>query len=213
MLKPFFKNIFCFLLFASCFLHISFAQITPQQQQTARNVKRFVYQTSLSMAYGVGKNYVADDDTKLPNTNFSFEAQQLIAYQFNRYFYTGGGAGADIWLTEKKISAFIPMFLNATVKFVDWKVAPYAYVNVGYAFKWQVEKKVEDDIFYGNRAGLYVQTGLGFNIAFSDNLSLLLSPYYKLQLSAVQYRENELLLVETKMQPFHFVGIKIGLLY
>jgi len=206
----FLPSAFCLLLFAFCFcIETSFAQSYKPQNNPAR----FVYKSSISSAYGVGKNF-AEIDT-FSNSNFTFEVQQIIAYQFNHYFFTGMGVGLDFWFCEKKVSAFIPFFANATVKFTDKKMAPFLFVNIGYAFKWQVQKKIEDNIFYGSKAGLYLQTGFGFNIKFSDKLSLLFSPYYKLQQSAIQYRKNggELLLAETKNQLFHFVGVKIGLLY
>jgi hypothetical protein len=198
---------FCFLLSAFCLSQTCFAQA----KQSQKNASRFVYQSSLSLAYGVGNNFVEEDT--IPNNNFSFEIQQILAYQFNNYFFTGIGAGLDFWFYEKKVSTFIPIFANATVKFTDKKMAPFLFTNIGYAFKWQVEKKVEENIFYGTRAGIYFQSGLGLNIAFSERLSLLFSAYYKLQQSAIQYRESELLLVETKNQLFHFIGVRIGLLY
>jgi len=175
-------------------------------------VSRFVYQSSVSLAYGVGNIFV--DSTKVvANGNFSFEIQQLIAYQFNHYFFTGAGAGLDFWFCEEKTSVFIPIFANISVKFMNKKMAPFLFANIGYAFKWQVAKKLESDIFYGTKNGLYFQAGLGFNIKFSERLSLLFSPYYKLQHSVNQYRESELLLAETQNQLFHFVGVKIGLVY
>jgi ABC-type microcin C transport system duplicated ATPase subunit YejF len=123
------------------------------------------------------------------------------------------GAGVDLWFYEKKISTFIPIFANATVKFMDKKLAPFLFVNLGYAFKWQVQKKLEDNVFYGTKAGVYLQSGVGLHVTFSERLSLLFSAYYKMQQSAIQYRESDLLLAETKSQLFHSLGIKIGLLY
>ena len=215
MLNPFFKNSFRFLPFVFCLLFIAptcFAQERESLQQL-RNVKRFVYQTSASLAYGVGENF-GERDAVVPNSNFSIEIQQLVAYQFNHYVYAGVGAGADLWLTnDYKMSVFIPIFANATVKFMEKKMAPFGYANIGYGFKWQMGKKVDDYLFYGTKAGLYFQVGAGFNIKFSDRFVLLLSPYYKLQMSTISYRESELILATTPTQLFHFVGIRIGFLY
>jgi len=204
MNKSFFA--FCFLLSAFCFSHTGFAQADKP-----KNSARFVYQSSLSLAYGVGKNF-ADKDTFV-NNSFSFEIQQLFAYQFNTYFYTGAGTGLDFWFYEKKVSTFIPIFANVTVKFMDKKMAPFLFTNLGYAFKWQAEKNLEENIFYGTKAGIYFQTGFGLNITFSEKLSLLFSAHYKLQQSANQYRKSDLLLGETPNQLFHFLGFRIALLY
>ncbi|MCL2245945.1 MAG: hypothetical protein FWC10_02395 [Lentimicrobiaceae bacterium] len=200
---------FCFLLFISCFLsqHNAFAQ----GRQAPQDASRFVFPTSLSLAHGMGNNFTGFDT--VPNGNLSFEIQQILAYQFNKYFFTGIGTGLDFWFYDKKVSAFIPIFANATVKFMDKKTAPFMFANIGYAFKWQVEKKVEDNVFYGSKAGIYFQAGLGMNLKFSEKLSLLFSVYYKMQQSAIQYRETDLLLAETENQLFHFIGIKIGLVY
>ena len=184
-----------------------------QERRSFDNSPRFVYPTSLSLAYGMGEIFTGFDTQ--PNGNLSFEIQQVLAYQFTNYFYTGIGTGLDFWFYDKKVSTFIPIFANATVKFMDKKTAPFIFANVGYGFKWQVEKKVEENIFYGTKSGICFQTGAGLHLKFSDKLSLLLSAYYKMQQSAVQFRdiENELRLKETNYQLFHFIGIKIGILY
>jgi hypothetical protein len=199
---------FAFLLFCFFpFCHSAFAQ----SNKNAQDSPHFVYQSSVSLNYGVGKNYSLHDT--FPNSNLSFEFQQLLAYQFNSYFFTGVGAGLDVWFCEKKVSTFIPIFANATVKFINKKLAPFMFANVGYAFKWQVQKKIDEKTFYGTKAGIYFQTGLGLSVRFSEKLSLLLSANYKLQQSAIQSRENDFLLAQTKNQLFHSVGIKLGLLY
>ncbi|MDR2972340.1 MAG: hypothetical protein LBU83_10495 [Bacteroidales bacterium] len=198
---------FCFLII----LYISIEGCFAQAKKAPKDSPHFVYQSSLSLAYGIGKNY--NGTSTLPNGNLSFEIQQIIAYQFNNYFFTGVGTGLDFWFCEKKTSTFIPIYANATAKFMDKKTAPFLFVNLGYAFKWQVEKKIEENIFYGTKAGIFFQTGLGLNLKFSEKLSLLFSAYYKMQQSAIQFRESPLLLAETKNQLFHFIGIKIGVLY
>jgi hypothetical protein len=197
---------FCFLLFLTktscCF---------AQDMKKPQDAPHFVYPTSLSLSYGMGKNFTGFN--MVPNGNLSFEIQQVLAYQFNNYFFTGVGTGLDFWFYDKKVSTFIPIFANLTIKMMNRKTSPFLFTNVGYAFKWQSEKNLERDFFYGTKAGIYFQAGLGLNIKFSSKLSLLLSGFYKMQQSAVQYRENALLLVETDNQLFHFAGIKISLLY
>ena len=192
-------------------LLFSFLPCFGQAKKAPQDSPHFVYQSSLSLAYGMGKIFNGSDN--VPNSNISFEIQQVIAYQFNNYFFTGVGAGLDFWFCDKKTSPFIPIYANITAKFIDKKTAPFVFANVGYAFKWQVEKKMEENIFYGTKAGIYFQSGVGLNLKFSEKISLLLSAYYKLQQSAVQFRESELLLAETKNQLFHFIGVKIAVLY
>jgi len=194
--------LFCFLLSFSCF---------GQSVQSPKDAPHFVYQTSIGMGYGMGKIFVENDT--FPNRNFTFEIQQVLAYQFTNYFFTGVGAGLDFWFYDTQTSTFIPIFANATVKLMNNKTAPFAFVNFGYAFKWQTEQRLEDVLFYGTKAGIYLQSGIGLNLKFSDKLSLLMTAYYKMQNSAVKIRESELILKEIDKIYFHFVGIKIGLLF
>jgi len=201
------KNITFFLL---CFNFGTLACFA-QGIMAPKDAPRFVYPTSLSLAYGMGNIYTGFDTQ--PNGNLSFEIQQILAYQFNRFFFTGIGAGLDFWFYNKKVSTFIPIFANATVKFMNRKTSPFIFTNFGYGFKWQMEKKSEDLVFYGTRAGIHFQTGIGLNLKLSEKLSILFSVYYKMQQSAAQFRESDLLFPETNNQLFHFIGIKIGLLY
>ena len=199
----------CLLFFGCCFL--LFSSAFAQVKKGPKDTPHFVYQSSLSLAYGTGT--ISTGVKTTTNSNLSFEVQQVLAYQFNNYFFAGAGAGLDFWFCDKKTAPFIPIFATATVKFIDKKTAPFIFANLGYAFKWQVTKKAEDDIFFGTKAGICIQSGIGVNLKFSEKISLLLSAYYKLQQSAVQYRETDLLLAETKNQIFHFIGVKIAVLY
>jgi hypothetical protein len=203
--RAFALSTFCFLFFLS----ISFC--SAQALQTSKDAPRFVYPTSLSMAFGVSN--IFNGIETIANRNISCEIQQIIAYQFIPYFFTGIGAGLDFWIYEKKLSTFIPIVANATVKFMDKKTSPFIFANIGYAFKWQAEKAIEEDIFYGTKAGIHFQTGLGVNIKFSEKTSLLFSAYYKMQQTANKYRESDFVLAETDPQLFHFLGIKISILF
>jgi len=197
------------------FLLLSFLFITPfgfaQGLQSPKDAPRFVYPSSVALSYGLGKNF--NGFNTFPNQILSVEIQQIIAYQFNNYFFTGMGTGLDFWIYNKKVSTFIPIFANITAKLIDKKTSPFVFANIGYAFKWYTTKKNEEDFFYGSKKGIHFQAGLGVNLKFSDKVSLLFSAYYKMQQSAVQYREAEFLFPETSNQLFHFVGIKIGVLY
>ena len=204
-----------FLLFF--FLLCSFFSVVAQGLKPSQNASRFVYPTSVSLAFGMGNNYITNPLDTIRNGNVSFEIQQILAYQFNNYIFTGLGAGLDFWFLDKKTSTFIPIFANATIKFIDKKTSPYIFTNIGYAFKWQVEKSLDDDVFWGSQQGILFQAGLGINLKFSDKLSVLLSAYYKMQQSKIQYRESQGSLIlkewEESYQLFHFIGIKIGVLY
>lgn len=188
------------------------------QSKKGLSSSRFVYQTSASVSYGVGELFWGDSLSKTldscNNPNVSIEIQQILAYQFNNYVYAGVGAGLDFWIgNEKTLSVFVPIFANVTVKFMDKKTAPFLFANLGYAFKWQVEQKSDKEVFYGTKAGLFFQAGLGLNVKFSDKISLLLAPQYRLQQSAIEYRIDDFLVAETKNRLFHSVGLKVGVLF
>ncbi|MCL1850138.1 MAG: hypothetical protein FWF70_01830 [Bacteroidetes bacterium] len=200
------------IIFVLCFLLLlGVTSCFGQQMKAPKDAPHFVYPTSVALAYGIGNTFNGSD--MVANGNISCEIQQVFAYQFTNYFFTGVGAGLDFWFYDKKTSTFIPIFANATVKLMDKKTAPFIFTNIGYAFKWQVQNPLDEDVFYGTKAGIHFQSGLGVNLKFSEKISLLFAAYYKMQQSANKFRESDLVLAETSNQLFHFIGIKISILY
>lgn len=195
--------------------------------QKGRNFqeKKFVFMTSLGFSSGVGQIHLPDynrtnDDWKIiSNKITNVMIHQFIGYQFNNYFYMGVGAGIDIW----NRTAFIPLYLNLSVNMIDKKVAPVAYVNMGYSFKWYMQSTPEapDYAIHGSDMGPMGEAGLGLRVKFNSKLSLVISGVYKAQLTSICYTSNQndmdYASIYTddvkKNQLYHFAGVRVGLMY
>lgn len=211
------KKLFIFgLIFALIF---SAGTLSAQKMMHTRHYNpHFVYATSLSFHAGVG-------DTKYENHTLKnkipvFGASQLLAYQFNPYVTCGVELGLDIW----KRTAFIPVMANITLDFMDQKIIPTWYANVGYAFKWYMPPKPEKmtGVVQGGKSGIHFNTGLGFRIKIKEQLQLLVAADYKLQSTTIQYHVDEIgqeydysqvTTNRTQKALYHFVGVKVGVFY
>lgn len=206
MTKKTLLTLTAFLLMAGCL----YAQ--PGQKMKER---KFVYMTTAGFSAGVGQLNFEEGTRSIANHIPVFDIHQLIAYQFNPYVFTGIGVGLDIW----KHTAFIPIYANVSVNFIDRKITPHWYLNVGYAFKWYISSKPEDItyVIHGSRTGLHGETGLGINIKINDKVSILVVGDYKLQDSHMRYsvnnpHEDKTTNRETHML-YHFAGVKFSVLY
>lgn len=202
------------------FLSISFCSILLwgiAQPRGTKQSSKFVYQSSLSFASGLGNFYF--EERNLPNRIPVVGIQQILAYQFNDYIFTGIGTGLDIW----KHTAFIPLFANISVNFTDKKIVPHWYANVGYSFKWYMSPEPEPitRVIHGATPGLYGESGFGINVKISDKLSLLVLANYKIQNSQLKYSVaipgqvdfSQYSTNRSKSIFYHFVGLKVAVLY
>jgi len=186
-------------------------------QQPRKQEAKFVYMSSLGFNSGVGS--IRIPDKTVPVRNAEFLLQQLLAYQFNNYVFTGVGAGINIW----KRTAFIPIYAALHVNFIDRKVSPHWYLNAGYSFKWYMNNKPEalTRIIHGNASGIYGESGLGVKIKVSDKFSVLTVVNYVLQQSTIRYsvvepNEPDFSAYATNRSQtalYHFVGFRVGFLY
>ncbi len=187
------------------------------QPRGTKQTSKFVYQSSLSFASGVSNlNF---EERSLQNRIPVFGIQQILAYQFNSYIFTGIGTGLDIW----KHTAFIPLFANVSVNFTDKKIAPHWYANIGYSFKWYMSPEPESmtRVIQGSTPGLYGESGFGINVKLNDKVALLVLANYKMQNSKLKYSvaipgEPDFSQYSTNRSKsffYHFVGLKVAVLY
>jgi len=202
------------------FLSISFCSILLLGMAQPRGTKqssKFVYQSSLSFTSGLGNFYF--EERNLPNRIPVVGIQQILAYQFNDYIFTGIGTGLDIW----SHTAFIPLFANISVNFTDKKIVPHWYANVGYSFKWYMSPEPEamTRVINGATPGLYGESGFGINVKISDKIALLVLANYKMQNSQLKYSVaipgqvdfSQYSTNRSKNVFYHFVGLKVAVLY
>lgn len=204
------------------------------QRNKVQQQRRFTFMTSLGYGGGVGEFRLAaydchdlllppkleDDDVlkTVRNKNFNIQIGQLIAYQFNNFFYMGVGAGIDFWSR----TAFVPLYLNFSVNMMQSKVAPMAFINLGWGFKWYISSEPDKDhVIHGSNWGPMGEGGIGININLTDKVSLILAGTYKVQYSKIRYTipvEGETdysALFTNSIQPalYHFAGFKVGVKY
>ncbi len=180
--------------------------------------RRFIYQTSIGYANGVG-NVKYGDNQDVKNNIPTFRVQQQMAYQFNRYFSLGVGAGVDIW----KKNAFIPIFGTFNVNFMKGRMIPHLYMNGGYAFKWYVSSEPDliNRVVHATRPGPFAEGGIGLKIEMTDRLKLVINVNYLLFYSQINYSviidgqpDNSNITTNRYDEvPYHFVGVKLGVIY
>ncbi len=179
--------------------------------------RKFVYMTSVGYATGLGQ--IELENKTVINKNFNVSVNQLLGYQFNPYFHMGIGMGFDFW----HYTAFIPVYLNLTVNFLDRKISPVFYANMGYGFKWYISSVPEkmDRVIHGTKAGPMGEAGLGVKIRLTDRVTMMIAACYKNQYSDIRYsvlkpNEQDFSAYSTNSVQkvlYHFAGVRLGIQY
>ena len=204
-------------LYIFLFVALTVGQLHAQSMKS-NTIRRFIYQSSLGYANGIGKiNY--DTDKEIINTIPTFRVQQHLFYQFNHYFSLGVGVGVDIW----RKNAFIPLFGTFNVNFLKKRVIPHLYLIGGYAFKWYVTSKPDlvHRLLHATRPGPYAEGGVGLKLRMNDRLSILIDLGYLFFYSQINYSvkmethpDNSTITTNrNESVPYHFAGVKFGLIY
>ena len=86
-------------------------------------------------------------------------------YQFNNYFFVGGGVAVDYYTDADVIAA--PIFANFRANFINKKVTPFADVKMGYSV--------------GDVEGFYTSIGMGVRFSLKGKKALNLKLEYNYQ--------------------------------
>ncbi len=196
------------IIFQKLFLSNTF-QPGPQQGQEIPKYRIRVFRSKIN-------NFLLKT---VKNRNYNIQVGQNFAYQFNNFFQLGVGTGIDFW----KHTAFVPLYLNLRVNMMQTKVAPTAFINLGWSFKWYISSRPEvaDRVIHGATWGPMSEVGIGMRIKLNDQFGLLIAGTYKLQYSNIRYsiiREGETDFsadMANSIQPalYHFAGVKLGFTY
>lgn len=186
------------------------------QQGKKQQHAKFVYATSIGFSSGIGT--LQYETHHLKNELPFFKIQQLLAYQFNNYVTAGLGGGIDIW----QKTAFIPLYGSLHVNFIDRRLVPFWFMNAGYAFKWYGSQLPDPTyrVIHGATTGLHGETGLGLKINMNEKMAFMFSVNYTVQQSTIKYSTNgtddtfsRLYTNASKDLFYHFLGVKVGILY
>lgn len=93
-------------------------------------------------------------------------------YQFNNYFYVGGGVAVDFYTDADLIAA--PIFVDFRANFINKKITPFADIKTGYSV--------------GDVEGVYVATGIGVRFSLKGKKALNLKLEYNYQQYDYYYR-------------------------
>lgn len=93
-------------------------------------------------------------------------------YQFNNYFYVGGGVAVDFYTDADLIAA--PIFVDFRANFINKKITPFADIKTGYSV--------------GDVEGVYVATGVGVRFSLKGKKALNLKLEYNYQQYDYYYR-------------------------
>lgn len=86
-------------------------------------------------------------------------------YQFNNYFYLGGGVAADFYTDADLIA--VPIFVDFRANFINKKVTPFADIKTGYSV--------------GDVEGAYVSTSIGVRFSLKGKKAINLKLEYNYQ--------------------------------
>ena len=113
-------------------------------------------------------------------------------YQFNNYFYLGGGVAADFYTDADLIA--VPIFVDFRANFINKKVTPFADIKTGYSV--------------GDVEGLYVSTGIGVRFSLKGKKALNLKLEYNYQQYDYYYSGYYISYDDTA--DFEGLGFKVG---
>ncbi len=111
-------------------------------------------------------------------------------YQFNNYFYLGGGVAADFYTDADLIA--VPIFVDFRANFINKKVTPFADIKTGYSV--------------GDVEGLYVSTGIGVRFSLKGKKALNLKLEYNYQ--QYDYYTVAIILVMTTQRIWKVLDLK-----
>ena len=155
-----------------------------------------------------------------------FALSQFFGYQFNPYIALGLGLNFEYWTLN---NAFVPIYVDVRFNMTDGKIAPHAYIDLGYAIRWNIDSKPykasfnnsSDYIIHGYTSGVMGEIGFGLKASVGYKSAVIITAFGKVQESALRYYSGDApgqnmkpLLVNTNANSLYiFVGLKAGFMF
>lgn len=156
----------------------------------------------------------------------AFGFSQFAGYQFSPYIALGLGLNFEYWTVK---NAFLPIYADIRFNMTDGKIAPHAYINLGYAIRWHIDSKPyktsfgtsSDYIIHGYTSGVIGEIGFGLKASVGYKSAIIITAFGKVQESALRYYVGDApgqnmkpLLVNTNANSLYiFVGLKAGFMF
>ena len=203
---------------------------SAQQQLKKIQSRGPLFITSASFFQGMTRlpyNVVPGEEGFLKNSkkaNISvMNVSQFMGFQFSPHFALGLGIGFDYWTVK---NAFVPIYADLRFNITKGKIAPHAYINVGYAVRWHIDSKPykastgnsTDYIIHGHTSGVVGELGFGVKASVGYSSSIIITLSGKVQESALRYYEGTtlgqsmrpLLVNKNSSGMYLFAGLKVG---
>ena len=226
-------------LIFGCFLVLLLFVATPFS--SAQSVKTIqsrgpMFITSLSFHQGITripwevKPGEEEHVNNLREINISLiNASQFMGFQFSPYFALGLGLGFEYW-TVFNSNAFVPVYADLRFNMTSGKIAPHAYVNLGYGTRWYFDSKPYkattgnnyDYVIHGATSGVMGEIGFGVKANVGHSTAIVITASGKVQDSSLRYyggaappsQSMKPLLVDKYSNCIYiFAGLKVGVIF
>ena len=155
------------------------------------------------------------------------DVSQFLGFQFSPYFALGVGIGFEYWTVK---NAFVPVYADLRFNMTNRKIAPHAYINLGYGNRWYIDSKPykattgnsNDYVIHGATSGVMGEVGIGVKASVGYSTAIVITASGKIQDSALRYyggaappsQSMKPLLVDSYSNSMYvFVGLKVGVVF
>jgi len=220
-----------------CFLVLLFFVMAPfSSAQSVKTIqsKGPMFITSLSFHQGITRipwEIKPGEEEKIKNlkkVNISLiNVSQFLGYQFSPYFALGLGLGFEYWTVN---NAFVPVYADLRFNMTSGKIAPHAYINLGYGNRWHINSKPYqaatgnnyDYVIHGATSGVMGEIGFGVKANVGHSTAIVITASGKVQDSSLRFYGGATPLSQS-MRPmlvdsysngiYLFAGLKVGIIF
>ncbi len=158
---------------------------TPMRQRYASDQSAKSYLRGYKGFVDAGYRFDVSDN----NAN-SLEISTAHGYQFNNYFFLGGGVGVTYYTDAELVT--LPFFTNFRANFTNKRITPFADVKLGYSM--------------GDVSGAYTSLAIGVRFAMQGKKALNL----RLEYAAQELGLNSDFIYNDDSFTVSSLGLKIG---
>jgi hypothetical protein len=228
------NNRFIFISFYLLILLLVIPSVSAQQRKTMQT-RGPMFITNVSFLQGISRlpyNMKQGEEGQIKNykktNNISLiNVSQFMGFQLSPYFALGLGVGFEYWTVK---NAFVPIYADLRFNMINGRIAPHAYLNLGYSNRWHIDSKPykvstgnsNEYIIHGATSGIMGELGMGIKASIGHSSAIIITLSAKVQESAFRYysgyntpsQSMKPLLVNTNSNGMYlFLGIKTGFVF
>jgi hypothetical protein len=235
------KNKLILLLFTAVILCTAVSALSAQSLRTIQE-KGPMFITSISFLQGLSRlpyNIQPGEEGLVKNNKNAniplVSLSQCFGFKFTPYFGLGLGINFEYWTVK---NAFVPVYADIRFNMTKGKIAPHAYLNLGYASRWHINDKPykastgnsNEYIIHGATSGVMGEIGIGVKASIGRSSAMIITASVKAQETALRYysdntqgSQNSDNTVSQSMKPllvntnansvYLFIGVKAGFVF